>query len=75
LCTSSHYSGYAAWHGIAQVLTGKLISVPVSLLFMLSAAGLILHLLLFHFGLYFDAAWEYGDRGWVENLRNAGKNK
>jgi branched-subunit amino acid transport protein AzlD len=47
-----------------------------SILFVFSAMGIILYLLVFYVGLYFDFLWEYEDKeaGW-ENIKNMGKNK
>ena len=44
-------------------------------LFILSALGVVLYLLIFHVGLYFDFLWEYDDKPLMENLRSVSKNK
>ena len=64
---------------LAMALTGTLAKEPMTLaatdLFIFSAAGIILYLLVFHIGLYFDFLWDYEDRGVIENLKNIKKNR
>jgi len=49
--------------------------IDASLLFAVSALGIIMYLLIFHVGLYFDFLWDFEDRGLLENWRNLNKNK
>jgi cation transport ATPase len=44
-------------------------------LFFLAALGVVFYLFFFNIGVYFDALWDYEDRGVWENLRNIDKNK
>ncbi len=47
-----------------------------SILFMFGAMGILLYLMVFYVGLYFDFLWEYEDKvaGW-QNIKAMGKNK
>ena len=49
-------------------------SIPAQILLTLAAFGIVLYLLIFHLGLYFDFLWDYNDSGVIENLKNIGKN-
>ncbi|MCF8449763.1 MAG: hypothetical protein K9G49_07825 [Taibaiella sp.] len=66
---------------LGMALTGSLSpkggeDFEASFLFVFSAMGIILYLLVFYVGLYFDFLWEYEDKeaGW-QNLKKMGKNK
>jgi hypothetical protein len=51
-------------------------SIDTSILFILAAMGTVMHLLLFHVGLYFDDLWDFDDRSRLPNpLKNLSKNK
>lgn len=64
---------------LSMALTGSLAQnmeqLPYNMLFMFSAIGIILYLLIFHIGLYFDFLWEYDDKSVWENLKSINKNK
>lgn len=62
---------------MAMAFTGTLakdLTLGPPELFLISAMGIVLYLMVFHIGLYFDFLWDFGDRGVLENLRNIGKN-
>ena len=40
----------------------------------IAAFGIVLYLLVFHLGLYFDFLWDYNDTGVIQNFKNIGKN-
>ena len=44
-------------------------------LYSFAGIGLIMFLLFFHAGLYYDSFWEYEDKGLWYNFKNMGKNK
>lgn len=44
-------------------------------MYLIPAMGVMLYLLIFHVGLYFDEVWEYEDKGLVTNLRSISANK
>lgn len=63
---------------LAMALTGSLHPEPMdySILFAMAAIGIIMYLLLFHFGLYFDELWDFDDKSTLANkLKNIQKNK
>lgn len=64
---------------LAMAFTGSISKKPMGLeapdLYVFGALGIILYLLIFHVGLYFDFLWDYEDRGLVENFKNMNKNK
>ncbi len=39
-----------------------------------AAFGIVIYLLVFHIGLYFDFLWDYNDTGVIDNFKNIGKN-
>jgi len=59
---------------VGTIGKGGMTLIP-SDLFMFAAMGIVLYLLVFHIGLYFDFLWDYNDTGFWENLKNLGKNK
>jgi hypothetical protein len=62
--------------GMALTLSHSPEPIDASILFMMAAIGVVMHLLLFHIGLYFDDLWEYNDTTTLgERLRNIGRNK
>lgn len=61
--------------GMAFTLTLHPDTLGPQELFMIGGMGIVLYLMLFHIGLYFDFLWEYDDKGVWDNLRNLEKNK
>lgn len=62
--------------GMALTLSHSPEPIDASILFMMAAIGIVMHLLLFHIGLYFDELWDYDDKSTLgERLRNIGSNK
>jgi hypothetical protein len=59
--------------GLTMNLAGE--QVDAQLLYFFPAMGVVLYLLMFHVGLYFDQVWEYEDKGLISNLRNIPANK
>ena len=64
---------------LAMALTGSTTKEKMGIeapdLFVFAAIGIILYVLVFHVGLYFDFLWEYEDQNVWENLKNIKKNK
>ena len=63
---------------LGMAFTGTLhkeLKIEASDLFSFAGIGIILYLLVFHAGLYFDSFWEYEDKGMWYNFKNMGKNK
>lgn len=63
---------------MGMAFTSSLAHEPVDsdLLFVLAAIGIVMYLLLFHVGLYFDFLWDFNDKSRQSNpLKNWRKNK
>ena len=60
---------------LATSLATEKIDIRGQDLNLIPAIGIVMYLLLFHTGLYFDDVWEYEDKGLFNNLKNIPKNK
>lgn len=64
--------------GLAIALTTKLARketmIEPEIMFLVITGGIILYLLMFHVGVYFDFVWDYEDKSLFTNLKNVSKN-